>query len=639
MKSKNPILILGVFLTTLFVFHKMQAQERPNVLWITIEDTSPQFIGCYGNKDARTPVIDKLANEGVRFTNAFSTGTVCSPSRTTIITGVRTYEMGSGNHRSTYNIPDFIHGFPYYLKETGYYVTNNSKTDYNVGNKKQFTNEAWDESSDTAGWWNRKLGQPFFAVFNFMDSHQSRTMTLPYEWYVETVLDQLPKEDQIGENDFNMPPIYRDSPEMRKHFARVYNSIKLTDNRIGELLDRLDKEGLRDNTIIFFYADHGEGMPRGKTNGINMGYRVPFVIWFPEKYKHLSPWGTSGVVSSELIDFEDLASTMISLTEGKIPDYLKGRVLMGKNRSKPVDYLELSSDRSDNGLDIVRSITNGRYMYSRNFMPFVPQMRYIRYMEIGEIMNQMRSDLSQGKLDSLQRSIFEERPAEFLFDVENDLWETRSLVDDPKYAKVLGKMQKQLDKEILKSQDVMFLPEYEIGLINKTETAYEYRLDKTRYPLKEIYAAASLSGKRGTKITKQQVDLLRSKNKIVRYWAILGLRSQNSEDLKPYHKEIMKATNDEYPPVAITASAIAYQDFNNAEAESKLKKFCKNDNIDLALMTINYLLYVENKQPFVETIKEVLEMPDRGKNVNVACMDFLGILKMAPNSYDYKTNY
>ena len=143
------------------------AQEKPNILWITLEDTSPHFIGCYGNKDAKTPVIDKLASEGIRFHNAFSTGTVCSPSRTAIITGVKTYKTGTGNHRSAVPIPSYIKGFPYYLQEEGYHTSNNSKTDYNVADEKAYTAESWNESSKEAGWWHRKKDQPFFSVFNY----------------------------------------------------------------------------------------------------------------------------------------------------------------------------------------------------------------------------------------------------------------------------------------------------------------------------------------------------------------------------------------------------------------------------------------------------------------------------------------
>lgn len=616
------------------------AQKKPNILWVTIEDTSPKFIGCYGNKDARTPTIDRLAKEGVRFTNAFSTGTVCSPSRTALITGVKVYETGTGNHRSNYTLPANMHGFPYYMQQAGYHTSNNAKTDYNVFKEKQFIADAWNESSGKAGWWNRKPGQPFFSVFNYNDSHQSRTMTDAYPKYVKEVLDELPENERIAENAFEMPPIYRDSPEMRKQFARVYNSLKLTDNKIAKLLKRLDDDHLRDSTIIFFFGDHGEGIPRGKTNGIDLGYRVPFVIWFPPMYKHLSPWGESGAITDELIDFEDLAPTLISLAGGKIPDYMKGRKLIGPEHSPKTDHLVLSSDRSDNGIDMVRSVTDGRYMYSRNFMPFMPEVRYIRYMEISEMKQQMRKDLAEQKLNKLQSSLFADRPAEFLFDIQNDPWEIKNLINDPKMKSVAEKMRKQLSTSLLKSRDVMFLPEYEIGLISEKGNAYDYRLSDENYPVKEIFAAASLSGKRGADIASQQVKLLKNTNKIVRYWAALGLRSQSVAVLKPFEKEILAAMNDAYQPAAITCSAIAFDIFKNETAIVNLKKSVDSDNAELALMSINYLLYVADKKPFIETIQSVQkaeikftdESKSRNYKVKAACMDFLGSLGLVPNN-------
>lgn len=634
--NKNTLLLSLLTAPVLFTQCKPTELPKPFILWITIEDTSPQFIGCYGNKDARTPIIDKLASEGIRFTNAFSTGTVCSPSRTAIITGVKTYKAGTGNHRSNYPVPEFIKGFPYYLQQQGYYTTNNVKTDYNVAGEKAFIAEAWNESSNQAGWWNRKPGQQFFAVFNYNEPHQSRTMTETYDWYLKNVLEHLSPEERIGENEFEMPPFYLDSPEMRKQFARVYNSIKLTDNRIGELLARLEADKLKDSTIIFFYADHGEGMPRGKTNGINYGYRVPFVVWFPEMYKHLSPWGTSGMVTDELIDFTDLAPTLISLAGGEIPEHLQGRAFLGAKRSKPVNYLHLSSDRSDNGIDMVRTVTNGRFVYSRNYMPYINEARYIRYMEIGEIKQQMRKDLAGNKLNALQKSLFEPRPAEFLFDIENDLWETKNLADDPKYKSVLEKMRNLIKHEVLQSRDVMFLPEYEIGLLSESTTAYEFRLDEKNYPLEEIYDAASLAGFRGKEVAAKQVDFLKSHNKIVRYWAILGLRSQNKEDLSSFSDDILISMKDKYPPVAVTASAIAYEMFANKTAEENLKKFCAHENLQVSLMAINYLLYTANREPFVETIRKVHQLKDRDYNVRAACMDVLGSLGLVQNTPDYK---
>jgi hypothetical protein len=422
---------------------------------------------------------------------------------------------------------------------------------------------------------------------------------------------------------------------MRKQFARVYNSIKLTDNRIGELLARLEKDNLKDSTIIFFYADHGEGMPRGKTNGINYGYRVPFIVWFPEMYKHLSPWRTGGVVTDELVDFTDLAPTLISLAGGEIPEHMKGRPFLGEKRSEPVNYLHLSNDRSDNGIDMVRTVTDGRFVYSRNFMPYIYEARYIRYMEIGEIKQLMRNDLASGNLNPLQKSLFEARPAEFLFDIENDLWETQNLAEDPDYRDVLEKMREELDEEVMNSRDVMFLPEYEIAMLSDSTTAYEFRMNEDNYPLEAIYEAASLCGFRGKEETAQQVEWLGNPNNIIRYWAILGLRSQNMNDLKPHSEKIAEMMDDKYPPVAVTASAIIWELENSESSAENLKKFCASKNLNISLMAVNYLLYSDNKEPFVETIRTVHEMEDRDYNVRAACMDFLGSLRLVPNNPNY----
>ncbi|WP_430811949.1 MULTISPECIES: sulfatase-like hydrolase/transferase [unclassified Carboxylicivirga] len=609
--------------------------EQPNILWITIEDTSPHFIGCYGNEDARTPVIDHLAMDGVRFTNAFSTGTVCSPSRTAIITGVKTYKTGTGNHRSAIAVPNYMKGFPYYLQQLGYYTSNNKKTDYNVGDEKAYTVEAWHESADTAGWWNRAEGQPFFAVFNFMDSHQSRTMTHTYGWYKKQVLNELAAEERIGENDFDMPPFYNDTPAMRKQFARVYNSLKLTDNKIGALLQRLEADGLKENTVIIFYADHGEGIPRGKTNGINLGYRVPFIMWFPEKYKHLSPWGTNGVVTDELVSFEDLAPTVISLAGGEIPEHMTGRIMMGENRSKRAEHLVLSSDRADNGIDLVRTVTNGKYLYSRNFMPFIPEARYIRYMEISDIKQQMRRDYEQNLLNPVQKRLFEARPAEYLYNIEDDVWELNNLVDDEKHQEVLNEMRQLLKQEMLEARDVMLLPEYELEMLAQEQTPYEYRLSDS-YAINDILASAWLSGDRSKEAATKQVQNLSHPDKIVRYWAAVGLRSQSKEQLQPFEKEIKQAMSDEYAPVAITAAAMAYNQFNSSEAQSVLKSYLLHENDMLALLTIHYLMYVDNKQPFAETVRASREMKGRTYNPKAAAVDFLGSLGLVPNNPSYR---
>jgi arylsulfatase A-like enzyme len=601
-------------------------QESPNILWITIEDTSPQFIGCYGNADASTPVIDQLAKGGVQFNNAFSTGTVCSASRSTIITGVPTYKTGTGHQRSNYPIPDYIKGFPYYLKQLGYYTTNNSKTDYNIANERDFMEEAWNESSNTASWQGRGAGQPFFAVFNFAESHQSRTMSWSFEQYEKHVWNELPYADRITDDAFEMPPFYNDTPEMRKQFARVYNSIKLTDNRIGDLLQKLKDDDLMENTIIFFYADHGEGIPRGKTNGINLGYRVPFVIWFPEKYKHLSPWGT-GTTTNQLISFEDLAPTMIHFLGGEVPKHMKGVPFLNQDSTASKKLQIMSTDRVDNGLDLVRSVTDGRYVYSRNYMPYIPEVRYINYLEIADITKQMRRDLRHNKLNALQSGIFDERPLEVLYDIENDIWETNNLADHPEYAPLVAKMRDYLEQEMVASKDIMLLPEHEIIKISKDQTAYEFR-ESEDFNFDEIHKAASLSGMKGVKITKRQCNYLNHTNKWARYWASVGLFSQSVADLQLHYDEFLKAMHDEYAPVSITICALLYKHFNLKAASRKLKEYMNHKDWSLSLMAIYYALYFQDSEPFVETINDLYERPNLNPHVKNACLDFITSQKL-----------
>lgn len=599
------------------------AQQRPNILWITIEDTSPRFIGCYGNQAANTPTIDRLASEGVRFTNAFSTSTVCSPSRTSLITGVPTWKAGTGNHRSKYPIPDFIKGFPYYLQQAGYYTANNSKTDYNVANEKAFIQEAWNESSNHAGWWNRAHGQPFFAVFNYNDSHQSRTMTWPYARYEEEVWNKLDDSERVTDETIDVPPIYRDSPEIRKQLARIYNSLKLTDNKISTLLQRLHDENLADSTIIFFFADHGEGIPRGKTNGIAFGYRVPFVIWFPPMYRHLSPWGTNAV-SNELVSFEDLAPTLISLCGSEIPAYMEGRALLGPHRDAPPPYLVLSSDRSDNGTDLVRTITDGRYLYSRNYMAYMPELLYINYMEIGEIKQEMRRDLAAGALSPFQEGLFTPRSAEYLFDTAHDPWEMNNLAEDEHHRERVQTMRHAMGSRILRGRDVLFLPEYELALhADCGKPPYQFRTDQQQYPLDAILQAAELSGRRGADVANQQVSLLTDTNGVVRYWAALGLLCQSDETLIGFSDQLARALDDPYPPVRITAAAICWSAFLHPGSIAVLTHYAEGENQHLALLSLNYMLYLPPSEQFLLTVSAIHQRLGNWESVQWACEDFL----------------
>lgn len=597
-----------IFLSILFFKNQViyaQKDNKPNILWLVIEDTSPQYIGCYGNAAVNTPNIDKLASSGVRFSNAYSTGTVSSPSRSSIITGVKTYKMGTGNHRSSFPIPDFIKGFPYYLRQAGYYTSNNSKTDYNTSDAKRVITNSWNESSETAGWWKRKPDQPFFSVFNFMDSHQSRTMTNPYHIYKEQVLDLLPDSLEVGDNDFQMPPFYKDTPEMRKQLARVYNGISLADYKIGQILDRMEKEKLMDSTIIFFYADHGEGMPRGKSNGIGQGYKVPFVVWFPETYKHLSPWGTGGIVTDEQIDFADLAPTMLSLADVNIPEYFDGRAFLGSQRDEAKEYLFISNDRCENSFNLDRTVVKNNLLYTRHFTPYSPQLRWIHYFIYGSISQLIVSDYKSGKLSDKEAIVMEPRKAEYLYDLSADPWEMHDLSNDPAYTKELDQMRRALEKNIVDSRDVLFNTEYELKKLNNSITPYEYRL-LDDYDFKGIWEAAKYAGFRDAKSKNEQIRLLDSPNKITRLWAAIGLKSQSSFD-KTEITRISHHLLDPYLPVQIFLASIIYDMTRNPEARKVLEKYLSGSDPDLLLMVLHNLHYMQRNKDFVEQIEQVYE--------------------------------
>ncbi|HVK96376.1 MAG TPA: sulfatase-like hydrolase/transferase, partial [Flavisolibacter sp.] len=464
-------------------------------------------------------------------------------------------------------------------------------------------NESWNENSGKAGWWNRAPGQPFFSVFNYMEPHQGRTMTYPYEKYKKEIFYQLKNEERISDNDFEMPPFYNDSPEMRKQLARVYNSLKLTDNLIGNLLQRLQRDNLTDSTIIFFYADHGEGIPGAKTNGIGLGYRVPFIIWFPPMYQHLSPWG-SGIVTDELISFEDLAPTLLSMAGVKKPAYMKGRAMIGADRTPPAEFIFCYQDRADESTDLVRTVTNGRYLYSRNFMPFMPEHRWLRYQEVSDIKKQIRKDFTAGKLNAVQKRMLQARPVEYLFDLHNDTWETTNLVNDASLKPLLEKMRNAMDENIIRSRDIHFLPEYEMALIAGNTLPYNYRLSNDNFDIEHIYKAAALSGKKNKSIAHQQLELLKHKNKIVRYWAAMGLKSQSAEVLRTHQSQLKAALKDTYPPVQILVASITYDLFNNQEAQRILKTYSIHENEHLSLLALQNIAYVKNLKPFAANISK-----------------------------------
>jgi arylsulfatase A-like enzyme len=583
-------------------------EPKPNILWITIEDTSPQFVGFYGNKQVKTPNIDKLAREGVIFNNAFSSNPVSSASRCCIFTGINNGQLGTGNHRSNYSIPEFVKGFPEYLRNEGVYTSNNVKTDYNIANEKQMIAQSWNESSDKAGWWNKTDNQNFFSIFNFTDSHQSRTMTHPYDWYVEFVLNKLKPENITKAEDIEIPPIYRETNEMRKNFNRVYNSINLMDQNVGELLDRLKKDGLMENTIIIFFGDHGEAIPRGKSSSVGLSYHVPFFIWFPEKYKKLSPWKL-GKSTNELICLEDMPPSMLSLKGIKVPDYMTGRPIIGKQRKSPKKYIFGSRNRIDESADLVRTATNGKFFYTREFFQSQPQLAIQKYADVSDIVRSIRKDYAEGKLNKDQSLICVRREVEHLYDLKNDPWELHNLAADPKYKKQLVAMRNATYQNLIADKDAHFLPEYEILNISNKTNVYDY-LRTNQINIIEIIDVAYKATNPFTTLD-ELIELSKSTNQFIRYWAMVGIR--NRADKKQVAEKILNPLlNDAYPPVAIEAAAVAWDNYKNEQAKEIFKVNILSNHLFASMHCLQLMAYMPEVS--ADMVDAVVELNKRVKN-------------------------
>jgi arylsulfatase A-like enzyme len=327
-------------------------REKPNILWITCEDVSPR-LGCYGDELAITPNIDKLAGEGVRYTKAFATAPVCAPSRSCLITGVYATSLGTQHLRSEVKLPEKIKCFPEYLRAAGYYCSNNYKKDYNF-----IDVNVWGRK--------RKSGQPFFSVFNFVSTHQGQINGSDDD-FETNYGSKLESEEHHDPAKISLPPYYPDTPFVRKIWARYYDLITFMDKQVGEMLGQLEADGLTDNTIVFFFADHGLGIPRFKRTLYDSGLHVPLIVRFGEQYQHLSPCGAGEKIES-LVSFVDFAPTVLSLAGLSVPGYMQGRALLGAQAKSPRKYVFGASSRVDEAYEFSRCVRDERYKYIRNYL-------------------------------------------------------------------------------------------------------------------------------------------------------------------------------------------------------------------------------------------------------------------------------
>ncbi|MEM6395120.1 MAG: sulfatase-like hydrolase/transferase [Bacteroidota bacterium] len=598
--------LLLVFLLASSVFWSCEEAPQdikpPNILWLVLEDMSPQFIGAYGNPAANTPVIDSLIEEGVKFEAAFSTGTVCSPSRYAIITGTRTNEYGTGHHRSNIPIPDSIKPFPAYLKEMGYHTSNNAKRDYNTSARRRITQESWVETSYEAGWWNRQDGQPFFSVFNFDNCHQSRTFTNPYDNYKARILNKIPPDEVVSPADIVIPDFYKDTMGLRVELSRTYNALKKTDMEVDSILNLLRKDQLIDSTIIFLYSDHGGGALNTKSKGGALGHQVPMAVVFPPAYAHLNPYKKQSIAIDRPITFEDLAPTVLTLADTIVPEYMTGESFLGQEVSER-SIVYCSSDRCGEANDLTRSVSDGRYFYTRVFMPNQMPMAWNKYFDYSKSRQLARQYSDEGALNDIQKSLFEPRPREMLYDLKKDTWQTNNLADLPEHQEKIDELRSALDKQLIEAKDVHFIPEFTLDSISKNGTPFDYK-ESADYNFQEIYEMAKLAGG-GSEVIPQQMKGLESQNPVVRYWAAIGLNAQESAKLISEARDISPSLSDDYPPVSIEIAYLMYNHFDNLEAKEVLQKYLKSDNEFLSVQVAQRIVYLPSRkaEPFLSDVK------------------------------------
>lgn len=579
-----PLVIALLATSTLFA----AASPKPNILWLTCEDTGPQ-LGCYGDKYAVTPNLDKLAAKGVRYRACWSNAPVCAPARTTIISGVYPTATGGHHMRSMVPMPLGMKMYPQLLREAGYYCTNNSKEDYNL----EKPDGVWDESSGKAHYKNRAAGQPFFAIFNNTVTHESQIRKRPHA----AVHD--PAKVRVR-------AYHPDTPEVRQDWAQYYDNITTMDATAGEKLRELAEAGLADDTIVFFYGDHGSGMPRSKRFPYNSGLHVPLIVFIPEQYRALAPKDYQpGAMVERPVSFVDLAPTLASLAGVQPPDWMQGHAFLGKHDAGPQRYVHGFRGRMDERYDLIRSVRNDRYVYLRNYMPHLIYGQHVAYMFQTPTTTVWKQLFDAGKLKPPQTHFWQRKPPEELYDLQSDPDETKNLVSSPKHQKILAELRKAQRDHALKIRDVALLPEAEMLRRAKGRSPYELGHDP-KLPLDRILNAAELAS--SLKPDAPLSELLADAEPGVRYWAAMGfvMRGKAPDDL-------CKLLADESPSVRIAAAhalgLFGGEDGLNAALPVLVKAIGEgNENFAVRLEALNVIDALGSKAaPAVEKLRELTQ--------------------------------
>ena len=551
-------LFIALFMTPFIIVPCMLSSvamsEQPNIVWISCEDISPH-LGCYGDPHAITPNLDKLAQEGTRYTNAFTTAGVCAPCRSAIITGMYQNSIGTHHMRCNATLPTWLKPFPVYLREAGYYCTNNSKTDYQFS--KPAKKEIWDICGAKGHWKNRpQKSQPFFAVFNFTGCHESGIAS--ESKYKSVTEDLLPSQRQNPKELTTLPPYYPDTTITREDWKRNYELITAMDVWAGDLIQQLKDAGEYDNTIIIYWSDHGVGLPRAKRWLYDSGTHIPLIIRVPEKFQK-SLDISSLATDNQLISAVDFAPTVLNIAGIDPPSYLQGRAFLGLHLSPPRKFVYGARDRMDERYDIIRTVRGPQYRYIRNFEPLKPYYQYMNTPEKGATMQEIRKKEASGQLDPVM-ALFSanEKPVEELYDTHADPFEIHNLADDPAFSQRLSEMRHALSEWQNEIGDVGLIPEAEIEILEQDagsrfailqSTTKNSSTEKRLALLVDIATSAS----EGPAGIPKLLDALQNEDASIRYWAATGIGNIGPAATSTL-KRVLESLNDPSPSVRIAAA-------------------------------------------------------------------------------------
>ena len=525
---------------------RVHAADRPNILWITCEDTNPH-LGAYGDTFAVTPVLDAFARQSVRYTQAFAYTGVCAPSRSCLITGVYPLRLGSQHMRSTTRLPAGIKCFPEYLRAAGYYTSNNVKQDYNFATPAG----TWNDSSNRAHWRGRAAGQPFFAVFNFTVTHQSQIFCDDAKYEANT--RRLTAAQRRDPARVPIPPIHPDTPEFRREWARHYENVTAMDYQVGDLLRELEQDGLAEDTIVFFFSDHGTGMPGIKMWAGGPSIRVPLLIRFPRKWQSFAP-AAAGTALDRLVSFVDFAPTVLSLAGVDRPAHFQGTAFLGPQTGSPRPWVFGGKDRQGEAADTVRYVRDRRFHYLRNFQPHRPYGQFMSYNWQHESLRAWDRLHRESKLQGAPARFFAAtKPIEELYDVANDPWQVRNLAGDPAYATDLARMRATLRDQMIAAGDLGLLPEREMHARAEGSTPYEIALNPKANPLDALLQVAALANTMDAARLPALEERLRHADSAVRWWAAVGLGALGTK-AAPAKTALVTALDDRSPDVRLAAA-------------------------------------------------------------------------------------